>query len=353
VKVRLADAREVAAQIVGADAATDIAVLKVDAGSLPALRLGTSQTVAVGDAVIAIGNPFGLGQTVTAGIVSARGRTLEDDPYIDFLQTDASINRGNSGGPLLSVDGTVIGVTSTIFSPSGGSVGLGFAIPAETVAAVAQEIEAHGRVERGFLGVYVQAVTPPLAAALGMKAPSGALVNALDPAGPAVGTLLVGDVLLSVGAVPVSFKNLGKITARLVPNALVTVTILRDGAQQSVAMKIGRLPDPASDPTLGGLDTWVDALGLGVADTTAEIRKVIKASDEPAGLIVTQLRPAGLGARAGLKVGDLITHLGTKPLTDPSGIASISVPSPQSPLLLRVVRDASAAFIAINGVDTP
>src|SRR6202044_1156044 len=147
--VRLPDGREVTAEIVGADALTDIALLKVHAVLLPALRLGSSEEVSVGDAVIAIGNPFGLGQTVTAGIVSARGRSLEDDPYINFLQTDAAINRGNSGGPLLTADGKVVGVTSAIFSPSGGSVGLGFAIPAETVAAIVRQLEVKGRVERG------------------------------------------------------------------------------------------------------------------------------------------------------------------------------------------------------------
>src|SRR6202140_1061617 len=136
VRIRLPDARELAAKIIGADAVTDIALLKVSAGNLPALRLGSSEAVSVGDAVIAIGNPFGLGQSVRAGIISARARTLEDDPYIDFLQTDAAINHGNSGGPLLSMDGTVIGVTSAILSPSGGSIGLGFAIPSETVAGV-------------------------------------------------------------------------------------------------------------------------------------------------------------------------------------------------------------------------
>jgi serine protease Do len=188
VRVRLSDGREVVAKIVGADAVTDIALLSVNAGRLPALRLGSSEVVSVGDAVIAIGNPFGLGQSVSAGIVSARARMLEDDPYIDFLQTDASINRGNSGGPLLTVDGTVVGVTSAILSPSGGSVGLGFAIPAETVAGIVRELEAHGRVDRGYLGISAQLVTPVLATALHMPTPMGALVAAVDAQGPSVHT---------------------------------------------------------------------------------------------------------------------------------------------------------------------
>jgi serine protease Do len=350
VRIRLSDSREVSAKIIGADAVTDIALLKVDAGQLPVLRLGTSQAVSVGDAVIAIGNPFGLGQSVSAGIISARARTLEDDPYIDFLQTDAAINHGNSGGPLLALDGTVVGVTSAIFSPSGGSVGLGFAIPAETVAAVIGQLEAHGHVERGYLGISAQATTAVLARALGMKKATGALVTAVDAQGPAVSTLWVGDVLLSVGKSTVTFKNLSKITARLAPGSLVVANVLRGGAEQSVGLTIGRLPEPPSDPTkTGDEDTWVTALRLGLANTTADIRKAIKADNEASGLIVTQLRPAGPGALAGLKVGDLITHLGTKQLVDVKDVAAIGTPTPQAPLLLRVVRDGTATFVAITG----
>jgi len=162
----------------------------------------------------------------------------------------------------VTVDGTVVGVTSAIFSPSGGSVGLGFAIPAETVAAVAREIEAHGRVARGYIGISAQVMTPGLAAALRMKSATGALVTAVDAQGPAAGTLMIGDVLLKAGSSPVTFKNLSKITARLAPGALTTLVILRSGAQQSVAMKIGTLPEPASDPTMtGGRDTWCRRCG--------------------------------------------------------------------------------------------
>jgi serine protease Do len=354
VRVRIPDGREVSARIVGSDAVTDIALLKIDAGHLPALRLGSSQNVAVGDAVIAIGNPYGLGQSVSAGIVSARGRILDDDPYIDFLQTDAAINRGNSGGPLVTMDGTVVGVTSAIFSPSGGSVGLGFAIPAETVTAVARELEAHGRVARGYIGISAQQVTPQLAAALRMKAATGALITSVDAQGPAAGTLTIGDVILKVGPSTLTFKDLSKVTARLSPDTLVTLTILRSGEQQSVAMKIGTLPEPSSDPTMtGGGDTWVPSLRLGVADTTSEIRKSLKAADEPTGLIVTQLRPAGPGALAGLKVGDLITHLGTTPLLRARDILAVAQPTAKDPVLLRVVREGSAVFVAVTGEDAP
>jgi len=188
VSVKLADGREFAAQVIGADATTDIALLKIPAAHLPALRFKSSDKISVGDPVIAIGNPFGLGQSVTAGILSARARTLEQDPYIDFLQTDAAINFGNSGGPLLATDGTVVGVTSAILSPSGGSVGLGFAIPAETVLAVVADLEQHGKVSRGYLGIEVQTMTPALARALlGDNAPKGVLITAVDPQGPSAG----------------------------------------------------------------------------------------------------------------------------------------------------------------------
>jgi serine protease Do len=354
IRVRLPDGRDVPAKLLGADAVTDIALLKVNAGNLPALHLGTSQSVSVGDPVIAIGNPFGLGQSVSAGIISARGRTLEDDPYIDFLQTDAAINHGNSGGPLMSPEGTVVGVTSAIFSPSGGSVGLGFAIPAETVSAVIGQLEAKGRVERGYLGISVQELTPIVAKALGMKTPTGALITSVDPAGPAFRTFAPGDVLLSVGSSRVTFKTLGKITTRLQPDALVTMTMLRSGKSESIAIKIGRLPDPPSDPALNGdQDTWVPALRLGVANTTEQIRKAIKAPDEPSGVIVTQLRPAGAGAVAGLRVGDLITHVGSKQLVEVRDIVSVAAPTPQAPVLIRIVRDGAATFVALTGESEP
>src|ERR1700734_3235423 len=354
VHLHLPDGRDVTADIVGADAMTDIALLRVHAGGLPALRLGSSEDVSVGDAVIAIGNPFGLGQSVSAGIISARARALEDDPYINFLQTDAAINRGNSGGPLLSTAGTVVGVTSVIFSPSGGSVGLGFAIPAETVSAVVRQLEAHGRVERGYLGITAQELTPQLAAALGVKSTGRSLVTGLDPQGPAMESMAIGDLLMTINSAPATFKTLSKITARLVPGSLVTLTIIRGGKQESLALKVGRLPDPPANPALsGGPDTWVPTLGLGVADTTTDIRLALKSKDEVSGLIVTQLRHGGAGGLAGLKIGDLITHVGTKQLINTADIVKVHAPTPQAPLLLRVVREGSAGFVAITGEAEP
>jgi serine protease Do len=351
VQVKLSDGKQVAARVVGADAATDIALIKVSAGTLPALKLGSSSELAVGNAVVAIGNPYGLGQTVTAGILSARGRTLDIDPYIDFLQTDAAINFGNSGGPLLSTDGTVVGVTSAIFSPTGGSVGLGFAIPAETVTAVVGELETHGRVDRGYLGISAQTLTPGIGRALGVEPTRGALVTVVDPKGPSAGILQVGDVLLNIGPTPVTYERLGRIAGRLRPGSTQTGVIRRDGAQLSVSLKIGQLPEPPADPALGDPDVWVPGLELGVAKTTVAIRTAIKASDETGGLIVTQLRREGPAGLAGLKVGDLITHAGTKHLQEGVDIANVSKPSAKTPLLLRIVRDGAPGFVAVTGSD--
>jgi serine protease Do len=229
-------------------------------------------------------------------------------------------------------------------------VGLGFAIPAETVSAVIGELESHGRVQRGYIGISAQAVSPVLAKALNMKTATGAIVTSIDAQGPAVGALWVGDVLLSVGKSKVTFKDLSKVTARLAPNSVVVASVLRGGTTQSVGLTIGTLPEPPSDPSLtGSEDTWIPALRLGVANSTVDIRKAIKASAEASGLIVTQLRPAGAGALAGLKVGDLLTHLGTKQLIDVLDVSGIPTPSPQAPVLLRVVRDGVATFIAITG----
>ena len=350
VRIKLATGQELPAKVLGADVATDIALLKVSSPALPALRLGSSTNISVGDVVIAIGNPFGLGQSVTAGILSARGRTLEEDPYIDFLQTDAAINSGNSGGPLLSEDGTVVGVTSAILSPSGGSVGLGFAIPAETVTAVVGELETHGRVDRGYLGISAQPMTVAIARALGLDSPDGALVTSLEPRGPAIGALQVGDVLLSIGNETVTFERLGRVTGRLKPGSTVEAMIMRGGRRQPITLLIAQLPDPPADPALNGdTDTWVPTLELGIARANATVRRAIKAGDEPSGLIVTQLRPAGAGALAGLKVGDLITYAGTKHLENVSDLATVGKPSIRQPLLLLIVRDGAPRFVAVTG----
>jgi serine protease Do len=195
-------------------------------------------------------------------------------------------------------------------------------------------------------------MTPALARALGVNSAGGALITAVEPHAPVESTLRVGDVLLSMGSNSVTFNGLGKIAARLRPGSTVEATVQRDGLQLSIPLKIGRLPDPPNSPLLtGDQDTWVPNLRLGVANTTKEIRKALKADDETSGLIVTQLRPAGAGALAGLKIGDLITHAGTKRLADVADLASVGQPSTKNPLLLRVLRDGAPRFVAITGTE--
>jgi serine protease Do len=351
VKVKLLGGQELSAKVLGMDAATDIALLSVPAKTpLPALHLGSTADVAVGDVAVAIGNPFGLGQSVTAGIVSARGRTLADDPYIDFLQTDAAINFGNSGGPLLSADGTVIGVTSAILSPNGGSVGVGFAIPAETVSAVIGELAAHGRVDRGYLGISAQPLTLAIARALGLSSSDGALVTAVTADGPSRDALHVGDVLMVIESTPVTFENMGRIVGRLKPGSTPRARVMRDGHQQQVLLLIGQLPEPPEEPgRTGGLDTWIPALEMGIAETTPEMRVAIKANEESSGLIVTQLRPNGPAALAGLRIGDLLTYAGTKHLKSVTELQGVDKPSKRMPLLLRVFREGAPGFVAVTG----
>jgi serine protease Do len=353
VLVRLANGRELAARVMGTDAPTDIALLKVDATNLPALHFGSSRDVAVGDPVVAIGNPFGVGQSATAGIISGRGRAIPGDPYIDFLQTDAAINHGNSGGPLLSMDGAVVGVTSITLSPNGGSVGLGFAIPAETVADVIRDLRANGRVERGYLGISGQPLTPELAKILGVNSAGGTLITAVDPLGPASQTLFVGDVLTNIGPATVTPPVLRTIVAHLRPGSMADLTLVRDRTQRSVYLLVGRYPELPTEPsqTPQG-DTWVAALGLGVAKVSREIREQLTAQDESGGFIVTQLRPSGAGALAGLEIGDLITHVGTKQVEDVAQLTNLRAPSSTLPLLLRVVRDGIPQFIVITGSST-
>ena len=205
-KVKFADDREFDAKVIGTDEQTDLALIKVDAGDLPVLSLGDSDAVRVGDDVIAVGNPFGLGGTVTRGIVSAKARDINAGPYVDFIQTDAAINRGNSGGPLLDFNGQVIGVNSAIYSPNGGSVGVGFAIPSNTVKTVIAQLRDGGAVERGWLGVSIQTVTPEIAAAIGLDDPHGALVADVVEGSPSVGKLETGDVILTFDGKRVEFE---------------------------------------------------------------------------------------------------------------------------------------------------
>ena len=232
VKVELADGRELPAKVVGTDPKTDIALLKIDAGGdLPTVKFGDSDHLRVGEWVLAMGNPFGLGGTATSGIVSARGRQIGAGPYDDFIQTDASINPGNSGGPLFNTDGEVVGVNTAIFSPSGGNIGIGFAVPSALVQGVVAQLQQNGRVERGWLGVSMQKLDAELAAALSIKDAKGTLIGGVERDGPAAKAgLQPGDVVTAVGERPVTQpRDLAEAVAAVKPGGSVTLHLLRDG----------------------------------------------------------------------------------------------------------------------------
>ena len=245
IKVILSDGEELDATLVGSDPKTDLAVLRVEAGhALPTVSWGNSDAVEVGDWAIAIGNPFGLGGTVTAGIVSARGRDIRSGPYDDFFQVDTSINRGNSGGPLFDQTGQVIGVNTAIFSPSGGNVGIGFAIPSNQAREVVADLIENGSVERGWLGVSIQPVTDEIAAAIGMDAAKGALIADVVEGGPAEdGGLKRGDVILSFGSTAIdTVRDLTRTVADTDPGTSTSVRVLRKGEEQTVTIRTGKFP---------------------------------------------------------------------------------------------------------------
>ncbi|MEL6999066.1 MAG: Do family serine endopeptidase [Pseudomonadota bacterium] len=245
ITVVLSDGEELSATLIGTDAKTDLAVLRVDAGgTLPTVPWGNSDNVEVGDWAIAIGNPFGLGGTVTAGIVSARGRDIRSGPYDDFLQVDTSINRGNSGGPLFDQQGNVIGVNTAIFSPSGGSVGIGFAIPSNQAQEVVADLIENGSVERGWLGVSIQPVTEEIAAAIGLDAAEGALIADVVDGGPAERAgLRRGDVILGFGSQSINtVRDLTRSVADTDPGTETNIRFLRKGSEQSLSIQTGKFP---------------------------------------------------------------------------------------------------------------
>ncbi|PPB81483.1 serine protease Do [Albidovulum inexpectatum] len=249
VKVTLGDGRSFQARIVGADPATDIALLRIDAGEeLPTVRFGNSDELKVGQPVVAIGNPFGLGNSVTAGIVSALGRDINSGPFDNYIQTDAAINKGNSGGPLFNTRGEVVGINTAIFSPSGGSVGIGFAVPAETAKKVVADLADDGMVERGWLGVQIQPVTEDIAAALGFDRPKGVLIANVDRDTPAdKAGIMRGDIVMAVDGEKVdSPRDLTRAIATSAPGSKVRIELLRAGVEKTVEVTLGKRPEQAS-----------------------------------------------------------------------------------------------------------
>ena len=351
VVVTLDDGRELDAKVIGRDPRTDLAVLQVDAGKdLPFVSLGDSDKARPGDWVVAMGNPFGLGGSVTAGIVSARGRDIGAGPYDDFLQVDAPINRGNSGGPLFGTDGTVLGVNTAIFSPSGGSVGIGFAIPSNVVKTVMAELEAHGRVERGFLGVSTQKLDPAMAAALKLPKAEGALVADVQADGPAAAAgLRPGDVVTALNGAPVhSPRALAQQVAALHPGATADLAVQRDGASRTLSLKAAALQEQTADAGPAAQASG-GKVGLALAPLDDNARQELNVPAEVKGAVIAAVRPGSPANEAGLRAGDVLLSVNTRAVANPSDAvkAIAGREGGKGALALRVLRDGRSLFVAI------
>ncbi len=346
VTVTTSDGKTIGAKVIGIDPKTDLALLKAkEGGPYPFVQFA-SQPPRVGDWVIAVGNPFGLGGTVTAGIVSARGRDIGSGPYDDFLQIDAPVNHGNSGGPTFNTDGQVVGVNTAIFSPSGGSVGIGFAIASDVVKNVVEQLKANGVVQRGWLGVEIQTVTPDLADNLGVKNASGALVAKETANSPAAQAgVKVGDVITSVNGETVADpKDLARRIAALGPKKTADLAIWRNGAAQTVAVTLGTMPmDKASAETPAAKSD--DAAPLALLGLKLE-----RAPAGANGVAVVDVDPDSVAADRGMEVGDVILEAAGKPVTRPGDVADALQAAKKDghkSVLLRVKSGDMVRFMAL------
>ncbi len=319
VTITLQDNTILKATVIGHDDRADLAVLKVTPEKpLPSVKWGNSDASRVGDWVLAIGNPFGLGGTVTAGIVSARGRDIQQGPYDDFIQTDAAINKGNSGGPLFNMDGEVIGINTAIFSPNGGSIGLGFSIPSGEARIVIDQLSKFGRARRGWLGVRIQQVSPDIAETLGLKGQDGALIAGVTKDGPAEKAHIQnGDVVLSFNGIKMKeMRTLPRVVAETAIDSTVPVEIWRNGKLQTLQVTVAELPEdtkPAAAPDkakkIPSPNVDMGALGLKIAPVSDELKQKYKLDDKAAGVVITEVTDGGLASDRGLKPGDLIVEV--------------------------------------------
>jgi serine protease Do len=355
-EVLMNDGARYQAQLVGRDPKTDLALLKINADKpLPYVRLGNSEKARVGDWVLAVGNPFGLGGSVSAGIISARGRDIHSGPYDDYIQIDAPINRGNSGGPLFDATGHVIGINTAIFSPSGGNVGIGFAIPASTARSVIAELKDHGRVERGWLGVQIQPVTEEIAAALGRKDRTGALVADVMTNSPAEHAgLRPGDLVLSVDGKPVKeVKDLSRMAAGIQPGARVTIAVERAGADKSLNLVVGEMPtdETASVTPESKAEDTEPHLGLLLAPLTPEARRDQGLSEDAQGVLVAGVEGGSAAERAGIHPGSLVTMVGQQEVKTPEEAKSRvleAIGGGDKSVLLRIEQNGEAQFVAVT-----
>jgi serine protease Do len=356
------DGRKLKAKVIGKDSKVDVAVLKVESGKpLKTVKFGDSDKMRVGDGVIAVGNPFGLGETVTAGIISARNRNIDSGPYDDFLQTDASINKGNSGGPLFNMQGEVIGINTAILSPSGGSIGIGFATPSATVIPVIAQLEQFHETRRGWLGVRIQPVDDTIADSLGLGIARGALIAGVDDKGPAKPAgLKPGDVIVNFDGKDIKeSRDLPRLVASMPVGKSVEVVVIRDGKEVTKTVTLGRLEDgeKQNDVVSGEDETQPQnavrkALGMEFSGLTDEARQSFKIKDSIKGVVVTSVDPGSPAAERGLHPGDVIEEVNHQAVETPGDLAkaidAAKKESNKKPALLLVSDgEGVARFVAL------
>jgi serine protease Do len=350
VDVRLSDGREFRAKIVGGDKSTDIAVLKIDANNLSPARLGDSDALEAGEWVLAMGSPFGLNQTLTAGIISATGRkNVGITDYEDFVQTDAAINPGNSGGPLVNLKGEVIGINTAIASRSGGSMGVGFAIPSNMARQIMDEILQNGKVVRGYLGAMIQDLNADLAQSFGYDSTEGVLIGDVAPGGPGQQAgLKAGDIVASYNGKPLKDANdLRNRVAATDPGSQATLEVFRDGRKQRLAVEIGTLDSQAAAAAPRGEDPVV--LGLAVQDLTPELAAQIGVEADLRGAVVTKVEPGSLAADAGLRPGDMVVAVGDVAVgTAAEFRAAVKSRDAKQGLRLQVLREGLKRFVFLK-----
>ena len=348
--VRLSDRSELEARLVGTDPRSDVALLKIDGKNLPTVKLGKSEDLKVGEWVLAIGSPFGFDHSVTAGIVSAKGRSLPNESYVPFIQTDVAINPGNSGGPLFNLDGEVVGINSQIFTRSGGFMGLSFAIPMRVALDVAEQLKADGKVSRGWLGVVIQEVNKDLAESFGLDKPAGALVAQVLDNGPAAkGGLQVGDVILSLNDKPIIMSaDLPHLVGGLKPGSMAELDVVREGSRKKLQLTIGALPEEGemlAGGTAQGGERSSNRLGVKVVELTAEQRKSL---DLQGGVVITEVQD-GPAAMIGLRAGDVITHLNNQAIDSATTFTQVAQSLPKNrSVSMRVLRQGRASFITFK-----
>jgi len=344
VTVRLTDRREFEAKVLGRDERSDVAVLKIDAHDLPTVKLGDPDKLHPGQWVVAIGSPFGLENTVTAGVVSAKGRTMPDGSYVPFIQTDVAVNPGNSGGPLFNMNGEVVGINSQIFSRTGGYMGLAFAIPIDVAMNVGEQLRETGTVSRGKLGATIQEVDQALASSFGLDRPEGALISSVEDGGPAAKAgLHPGDVILSVDGHELdSSSELPLAIARHKPGSEVELRVWREGKARDLTVRLGELDSPAQLAQARGDAAASGKLGLGVRPLTPEEKRAANVDD---GLIVEHVE--GAAAQAGVRVGDIVLGANGTPITNVDELRKAAEKSDHAVALL-VQRGDGRIFVPVR-----